>query len=120
MTSRVWFTAEQKAELWARWKQARAFRRSRGRWSAGTKVAFSGSYPSMAALLHQQGVERLGRSWKRRPIRCKRCCGDQLNHRPIPVVQGAVARSVTPHWACGNLLPGQIQRLSSAILPSTM
>ena len=42
--------------------KVRAFRRSRERWSVGPKVAFSGSYLSMAALLRQQGVERLGRS----------------------------------------------------------
>lgn len=42
----------------------------------------------MAALLHQQGVELLGRSWKRRPIRCKRCAVTSCTHRPKSIAQG--------------------------------
>src|SRR5690606_26314710 len=57
VTSRVWLPQNRRSSFGNDGSKVRAFRRSRGPLSAGPRAAFSGSYLSMAALLHQQGVE---------------------------------------------------------------
>ncbi len=56
VTSRFWFTAQQKAELWERWKQGQSISSISRALERRPKAVFSGSYLSMPALLRQQGV----------------------------------------------------------------
>lgn len=42
VTSRIWFTAEQKVELWERWKQGQSISSISRALSARPKAAFSG------------------------------------------------------------------------------
>ena len=47
VTSRIWFTAQQKADLWERWRTGRVLRLSRGRWKGGTRPALRRSWYAM-------------------------------------------------------------------------
>ena len=40
VTSRIWFTATQKAELWERWKSGLSVAAISGHWIGGTRRAF--------------------------------------------------------------------------------
>jgi hypothetical protein len=65
VTSRIWLRQRRRPSFGSDGSKVRAFRRSRGHWTAGTRPAFSGSYPYTAALLPQQGVEQPRRSgWR--------------------------------------------------------
>ena len=44
VTSRIWFTAAQKAELWSDGRTGKVLRPSRGRWKGRTRPALSGSW----------------------------------------------------------------------------
>ena len=47
VTSRIWFTAAQKAELWSDGRTGKVLRPSRGRWKGRTRPALSGSWYCM-------------------------------------------------------------------------
>jgi hypothetical protein len=50
VTSRIWFTAAQKAEVWERWKNGQSAAPSRERWKGRTRPALSGSWYCMEGL----------------------------------------------------------------------
>jgi hypothetical protein len=56
VTSRIWFTPEQKTELWERWKQGHSISAIHARWSGATRPAFSASWLCMEGLLHRRGA----------------------------------------------------------------
>jgi hypothetical protein len=56
--SRVWFTPQQKAELWERWKSGNVSLRLRGRWEGGTRAGFIGFWRSTAGLYRRRAARR--------------------------------------------------------------
>jgi hypothetical protein len=61
VTSRIWFTAQQKADLGA--LEEREMRLSRGRWKGGTRPALSGLVPWRIARRH--GGAASAEAWER-------------------------------------------------------
>jgi hypothetical protein len=57
VTSRIWFTAKQKTELWERWKNGQSVLATPGRWSGGTRPASSGLWLSMEGLRGRHAAE---------------------------------------------------------------
>ena len=81
--------------------KAKAFRRSRGPWTAGTRPAFSGSYSCRAALLRQQGVERSRRLDWRSAKRSLEGSRRVLQSAPSHEVLGARHRQYVAHEVLG-------------------
>ena len=56
-TARIWFTPQQRAELWERWKNGQCVRISLGRLRGGTRAVSTVSWPSMVAWLRSRAGE---------------------------------------------------------------
>ena len=92
VTQKVWFATEQKAKLWGRWRQVRAFRRSRERWGAGPKgrSADRSAHGGIAPLARRTAAWALKLGEARRDLsrHCGRSCHPPQMHevldRPHP------------------------------------
>ena len=56
-TARIWFTSQQRAELWERWKNGQCVADIVGRLRGGTRAVSIVSWLSMVALLRSRAGE---------------------------------------------------------------